>query len=321
MQTKLTAQGEQIMNTLVSKLIENMEKIIIGKRTVLEILLTALLCEGHVLIEDVPGVGKTQMVAALARSVSGVFHRVQFTPDVMPSDIMGFSMFNPATREFEYREGAAVCNFLLADEVNRSSPKTQSSLLEIMEEFQVTVDGKTYPLPRPFMVMATQNPIESFGTYPLPEAQLDRFFLKLTIGYPDKSQESEILDRYGSNNPIKSLEPVSSLTDILSLQEQVKGVHVEDVLKGYIVDIIEQTRKSEFVALGASPRGSLNLYRAAKARAFIRGRDYILPDDIQEMAVLVLPHRLLMNSDARMKGMTVEEIVTQAVSRVQVPVF
>lgn len=309
------------MNTLVSKLIENMEKIIIGKRTVLEILLTALLCEGHVLIEDVPGVGKTQMVAALARSVNGVFHRVQFTPDVMPSDIMGFSMFNPATREFEYREGAAVCNFLLADEVNRSSPKTQSSLLEIMEEFQVTVDGKTYPLPRPFMVMATQNPIESFGTYPLPEAQLDRFFLKLTIGYPDKCQESEILDRYGSNNPIKTLEPVSSLTDILSLQEQVKGVHVEEVLKGYIVDIIEQTRKSEFVALGASPRGSLNLYRAAKARAFIRGRDYILPDDIQEMAVLVLPHRLLMNSDARMKGMTVEEIVTQAVSRVQVPVF
>ena len=309
------------MNTLVSKLIENMEKIIIGKRTVLEILLTALLCEGHVLIEDVPGVGKTQMVAALARSVSGVFHRVQFTPDVMPSDIMGFSMFNPATREFEYREGAAVCNFLLADEVNRSSPKTQSSLLEIMEEFQVTVDGKTYPLPRPFMVMATQNPIESFGTYPLPEAQLDRFFLKLTIGYPDKSQESEILDRYGSNNPIKTLEPVSPLTDILSLQEQVKGVHVEEVLKGYIVDIIEQTRKSEFVALGASPRGSLNLYRAARARAFIRGRDYILPDDIQEMAVLVLPHRLLMNSDARMKGMTAEEIVTQAVSRVQVPVF
>ncbi|MBP7174762.1 MAG: MoxR family ATPase [Thermoclostridium sp.] len=309
------------MNILVTKLIENMEKIIIGKRTVLETLLTALLCEGHVLIEDVPGVGKTQMVAALARSVNGVFHRVQFTPDVMPSDIMGFSMFNPATREFEYREGAAVCNFLLADEVNRSSPKTQSSLLEIMEEFQVTVDGKTYPLPRPFMVMATQNPIESFGTYPLPEAQLDRFFLKLTIGYPAKSQESEILDRYGSNNPIKTLEPVLSLTDILTLQEQVKGVHVEEALKGYIVDIIEQTRKSEFVALGASPRGSLNLYRAAKAHAFIRGRDYILPDDIQEMSILVLPHRLLINSEARMKGMTAEDIVTQAVSRVQVPVF
>lgn len=309
------------MNILVTKLIENMEKIIIGKRTVLETLLTALLCEGHVLIEDVPGVGKTQMVAALARSVNGVFHRVQFTPDVMPSDIMGFSMFNPATREFEYREGAAVCNFLLADEVNRSSPKTQSSLLEIMEEFQVTVDGKTYPLPRPFMVMATQNPIESFGTYPLPEAQLDRFFLKLTIGYPAKSQESEILDRYGSNNPIKTLEPVLSLTDILTLQEQVKGVHVEEALKEYIVDIIEQTRKSEFVALSASPRGSLNLYRAAKAHAFIRGRDYILPDDIQEMSILVLPHRLLINSEARMKGMTAEDIVTQAVSRVQVPVF
>ncbi len=309
------------MNIMISRLIDNMERIIIGKRTILEYLITALLCEGHVLIEDVPGVGKTQMVASLARSVDGVFHRVQFTPDVMPSDICGFSMFNPATREFEYREGAAVCNFLLADEVNRTSPKTQSSLLEIMEEFQVTVDGKTYPLPRPFMVLATQNPIESFGTYPLPEAQLDRFFLKLTIGYPDKNQESEILERFGNSNPMKDLNPVLSLSDILKLQEQVKNVHVDEALKGYIVNIIKQTRESEFVVLGASPRGSLNLYRASKAWAFIRGRDYILPDDIQEMAALILPHRLLLNADARMKGITSEEIVTQAITRVKVPVF
>lgn len=309
------------MNTLVASLLSNMEKIIFGKRKILEYLVTSLLCEGHVLIEDVPGVGKTQMVASLARSVNGVFHRVQFTPDVMPSDIMGFSMFNPATREFEYREGAAVCNFLLADEVNRTSPKTQSSLLEIMEEFQVTVDGKTYPLPRPYMVLATQNPIESFGTYPLPEAQLDRFFMKLTIGYPDKSIESEIIEQYGSRNPLKELQPVCEPSDIQSLQEQVKGVHIEETLKNYIVNIVEQTRKSSNVVLGVSPRGSLNLYRASKAWAFVCGRDYVLPDDIQEMAALVLPHRILMNSDARLNGLTAQEVVAEAVSRVGVPVF
>lgn len=309
------------MNTLVASLLNNMEKIIFGKRRVLEYLVTSLLCEGHVLIEDVPGVGKTQMVASLARSVNGVFHRVQFTPDVMPSDIMGFSMFNPATRELEYREGAAVCNFLLADEVNRTSPKTQSSLLEIMEEFQVTVDGKTYPLPRPYMVLATQNPIESFGTYPLPEAQLDRFFMKLTIGYPDKAIESEIIEQYGSRNPLKELQPVCEPSDIQNLQEQVKGVHIEESLKKYIVDVVEQTRKSSNVVLGVSPRGSLNLYRASKAWAFVCGRDYVLPDDIQEMAALVLPHRILMNSDARLNGMTAQEVVAEAVSRVNVPVF
>ncbi|NLN64077.1 MAG: MoxR family ATPase [Clostridiaceae bacterium] len=309
------------MNVLVESLIQNMEKIIIGKRTVLEYLLTALLCEGHVLIEDVPGVGKTQMVASLARSVNGVFHRVQFTPDVMPSDIMGFSMFNPATREFEYREGAAICNFLLADEVNRTSPKTQSSLLEIMEEYQVTVDGKTYPLPRPFMVLATQNPIESFGTYPLPEAQLDRFFLKLVIGYPEKDQEKEILDRYGSKNPLKELEPVSNPADVLKLQAQVREVHVAQVLKHYIVDLIEQTRKSEHILLGASPRGSLNLYRASKAWAYIRGRNYVLPDDIQNMASLVLRHRIMISQEAKMNGITADEAVADAISKVQVPLF
>lgn len=309
------------MNNVVNALIENMEKIIIGKRSVIEHILVALLSEGHVLIEDVPGVGKTQIVATLARSVNAVFNRVQFTPDLMPSDIMGFSMFNPATREFEYRKGAAMCNFLLADEINRTSPKTQSSLLEIMEENQVTVDGKTYQLPKPFMVLATQNPVECFGTYPLPEAQMDRFFLKLSIGYPGKSEEKLILDRFGSENPLNMLRPVTSINEVLELQNQVKEVKVEDCLKTYIVDIIEATRKSQSVVLGGSPRGSLNLYRASKAWAFIKGRRYVIPDDIQAMSVPVLAHRIIMNSGAKMKNITAENVVNEAVLKVKVPTF
>lgn len=309
------------MHNTIQILIENMEKVIVGKRAVLERLLVALLCDGHVLIEDVPGVGKTQIVATLARSVNGIFHRIQFTPDVMPSDIMGFSMFNPATREFEYREGVAMCNFLLADEINRTSPKTQSSLLEIMEEFQVTVDGKTYMLPRPFMVLATQNPVECFGTYPLPEAQMDRFFLKLSIGYPDKSEEKIILDRFGSQNPVLDLTPVCDTLELIELQKQVKDIKIEECLKEYIIDIIEVTRKSSDVVLGGSPRGSLNLYRASKAWAFINGREYVVPDDIQEMAVPVLAHRILMSSGAKMKNMTAADVVNEAIMKVKVPAF
>lgn len=309
------------MNNMIEALIGNMEKVIIGKRPVLEHILAALLSDGHVLIEDVPGVGKTQIVATLARSVNGIFNRVQFTPDLMPSDIMGFSMFNPATREFEYRKGAAMCNFLLADEINRTSPKTQSSLLEIMEEGQVTVDGKTYQLPRPFMVLATQNPVECFGTYPLPEAQMDRFFLKLSIGYPEKSEEKLIIDRFGSANPLTELEPVANIDDLLELQNQVKKIKIEDCLKTYIVDIIEATRKSQDVVLGGSPRGSLNLYRASKAWAFIRGREYVIPDDIQKMSVPVLAHRIIMNSGAKMKSITAENVVNEAIMKVKVPTF
>lgn len=309
------------MNNMVEALIENMEKVIIGKRDVLEQILVALLSEGHVLIEDVPGVGKTQIVATLARSVNGVFNRVQFTPDLMPSDIMGFSMFNPATREFEYRKGAAMCNFLLADEINRTSPKTQSSLLEIMEENQVTVDGKTYQLPKPFMVLATQNPVECFGTYPLPEAQMDRFFLKLSIGYPEKSEEKLIIDRFGSANPLTELSPAANIEDLINLQNQVKQVKVEECLKTYIVDIIEATRKSPDVVLGGSPRGSLNLYRAAKAWAFIRGREYVVPDDVQKLAVPVLAHRIIMNSGAKMKSITADNVVNEAILKVKVPTF
>src|SRR5690606_22702314 len=201
---------------------------------------------------------------------------------------------------FEYREGAAMCNFLLADEINRASPKTQSSLLEIMEEYQVTVDGKTYPLPKPFMVLATQNPIESFGTYPLPEAQMDRFFIKLSIGYPEKDEEKLIIDRFGAENPLDELQPVCSISDILKLQEEVKRVKVEDSLKSYIIDIVNETRKNQYAVVGGSPRGSLSLYRASKAWAYINGRDYILPDDIQQMAIPVLSHRIIINQEAKM---------------------
>lgn len=307
------------MSSTINTLIDNMEKIIIGKRHVIEHLLVAVLSDGHVLIEDVPGVGKTQLVATLARSVNGKFNRVQFTPDVMPSDIMGFSMFNPGTREFEYREGAAMCNFLLADEINRTSPKTQSSLLEIMEEFQVTVDGKTYKLPSPFMVLATQNPIESFGTYPLPEAQMDRFFLKLTIGYPDKSEEKLIIDRFGSENPINQLEHVTTTQELINLKNRVKEVMVEDCLKEYIINIVDVTRKDSSVVLGCSPRGSLNLYKASKAWAFIRGRDYVLPDDIQKMAVPVLSHRIIINQGAKMKNINASDVINNILQNIEVP--
>jgi len=300
-------------------LIDNIEKIIIGKRSVIEHLLVALLSDGHVLIEDVPGVGKTQLVATLARSVNGKFNRVQFTPDVMPSDIMGFSMFNPGTRQFEYREGAAMCNFLLADEINRTSPKTQSSLLEIMEEFQVTVDGKTYKLPSPFMVLATQNPIESFGTYPLPEAQMDRFFLKLTIGYPGKNEEKLIIDRFGSENPLNLLEHVMTTEELIELKEKVKEVRVEDCLKEYIINIVDNTRKDNNVVLGCSPRGSLNLYKASKAWAFIKGRDYVLPDDIQKMAVPVLAHRIIMSQGAKIKNIQASDVISDIIQKTGVP--
>ncbi|HHV29447.1 AAA family ATPase [Acetivibrio mesophilus] len=307
------------MSSTINRLIDNIEKIIIGKRSVIEHLLVAVLSDGHVLIEDVPGVGKTQLVATLARSVNGKFNRVQFTPDVMPSDIMGFSMFNPGTRQFEYREGAAMCNFLLADEINRTSPKTQSSLLEIMEEFQVTVDGKTYKLPNPFMVLATQNPIESFGTYPLPEAQMDRFFLKLTIGYPNRSEEKLIIDRFGSENPLNRLEHVTTTQELIELKERVKEVRVEDCLKEYIINIVDMTRKDNNVVLGCSPRGSLNLYKASKAWAFIKGRDYVLPDDIQKMAVPVLSHRIIINQGAKMKNIKASDIISDIIQKTEVP--
>ncbi|MCX7747951.1 MAG: MoxR family ATPase [Clostridia bacterium] len=309
------------MNGALNGIISNMEKVIIGKRETIELILISLLSEGHVLIEDIPGVGKTLLVAALARSVNGLFRRVQFTPDVLPSDITGFSMFNPASREFEYNKGAAMSNFLLADEINRTSPKTQSSLLEVMEEFQVTVDGKTYPVPRPFMVLATQNPVESFGTYPLPEAQMDRFFMKISIGYPAKKEEEAILDRFGSENPLETLQPVADTCRIIELQKSARETRVHESLKAYIVDVVDQTRHSTDVALGVSPRGSLALYKAAKVLAFLRGRDYVLPDDIQEMAYPVLSHRMILSREAGIHNKSGEHVIRDILDKVKVPGF
>lgn len=308
------------MDNMINAIIANMEKVIVGKRPVLEKLLVALLNNGHVLLEDVPGVGKTQIVATLAKSLNGIFNRIQFTPDVMPSDVMGFSMFNPGTREFEYREGAAMCNFLLADEINRASAKTQSSLLEIMEEAQVTIDGKTYPLPQPFMVLATQNPIESYGTYLLPEAQMDRFFLKLSIGYPSKSEEKTILDRFERDTPLLDLNPAATMENIKEMQQQVKKIKITDSLKTYIIDIVDETRRNTTITLGVSPRGSLSLMKAAKAWAYIKGRDYVIPDDIQAMAVSVLSHRIIRGSSSKIKNITEEAIILETLSKVKVPV-
>lgn len=306
------------MNENVKKIIDNIEKIIIGKRNVIEHLMVALLSEGHVLIEDVPGVGKTQVVGALAKSVDGAFNRIQFTPDIMPSDVVGFSMFDSEKREFTYKPGVVMCNFLLADEINRSSPKCQSSLLEVMEEFQVTVDGKIHDIPRPFMVLATENPVEHQGNYKLPEAQMDRFLLKVSMGYPNKEEEKLILDRFESKNPLKELESIITIEELINMQEQVKEVIIFDNIKYYIVDLIQETRKNPKVLVGISPRGGISLLKAAKSLAYIRGRDYVIPDDIQEMAVPVLAHRLILKSSI---GTTNEEIIKETIKNVEVPLY
>lgn len=306
------------MNEVIKKIIDNIEKVIIGKKNVIEQLMVALLSEGHVLIEDVPGVGKTQVVGALAKSVDGVFNRIQFTPDIMPSDVVGFSMFNPDTREFTYKSGAVMCNFLLADEINRSSPKCQSSLLEIMEEFQVTIDGKRHDVPRPFMVLATENPVEHQGTYKLPEAQMDRFLLKISMGYPNKQEEKLILDRFEGENPLKKLKPIITVEELINMQEQVKEVTVVDNIKYYIVDLIQETRKNPKVLVGISPRGGIGLLKAAKSLAYLRGRDYVIPDDIQEMAIPVLAHRIILKSNI---GINSEEVIREAIKNVEVPLY
>ncbi len=308
-----------LMDKRISSLIDNIEKVIIGKREVITQAVTALLAEGHVLIEDVPGVGKTQLAAALSRSVDGAFSRVQLTPDVMPSDITGFSMINRQTGELEYKEGAAFCNFLLADEINRASPKAQSSLLEIMEERQVSIDGKTHALPRPFMVLATQNPVETYGTYHLPEAQMDRFAMKISMGYPDKSEEMRILERNEFENPVSSLTPVLTTDDIAQIQDEVKTVRAADNVKNYIVAISDSTRNSENIKLGVSPRGSIALYKAAKALAFINERDYITPDDVRECAVAVLAHRIMLSPKGRAVLETPEAAIEKAVAETIVP--
>ncbi|MBP1572189.1 MAG: MoxR family ATPase [Oscillospiraceae bacterium] len=308
------------MNVTISKLCENIEKVIVGKREVIVNVIAAMLCEGHILIEDVPGVGKTQLVSALAKSVDGKFNRIQLTPDIMPSDIVGFSMLDKDTGEFQYRSGAAMCNFLLADEINRASPKAQSSLLEVMEEHQISLDGKTFILPKPFMTLATQNPVETYGTYHLPEAQMDRFIIKISIGYPTKQDELEILSRSEGNVVASALTGVCSTDDIVALQEQVIKVTVSAQVRDYILNIVTATRNNEFIKLGASPRGSIALLKMAKAVAFIDDRDYVTPDDVKKIMSSVLAHRIILSPKGKSKFETAEQAVEYVASFVAVPI-
>jgi MoxR-like ATPase len=288
------------MNANISKLAGSVGKVIVGKKETVIKLIAALLCEGHVLLEDVPGVGKTQLITALSRSIGGKFNRIQLTPDVMPSDIAGFTMLDSNKGDFVYRDGAVMCNFLLADEINRASPKVQSALLEAMEERQISLDGVTHKLPKPFLVMATQNPVETYGTFHLPEAQMDRFFMKLSMGYPSMEEEVQILERTELNNPIVNIEePVMHVDDIITMQQEVKQVRVSDAVKEYIVDIVATTREDRNTVLGISPRGSIALFKAAKAYAYIYERDYVTPDDVKNTAVSVLAHRIILSPQGK----------------------
>ncbi|KOO42293.1 AAA family ATPase [Priestia koreensis] len=302
------------------KVVENIEKVIIGKREVATLSLVALLAEGHILLEDVPGVGKTMMVRALSKSISADFKRIQFTPDLLPSDVTGVSIYNPKEMDFIYRPGPVMSHIVLADEINRTSPKTQSALLEAMEEGNVTTDGVTRPLPRPFFVMATQNPIEFDGTYQLPEAQLDRFLFKLKMGYPSMREEIEMLSRQANQSPIANLEPVMDVSTLIELQDRVKEVYVDDTIKQYIVEIVNRTRKHDLIYLGASPRGSVALMRASQALALIQGRDFCIPDDVQYLALYVLSHRIMLKPEARYEGKVAEDVIREIIEKVYVPI-
>ncbi len=301
------------------KLLENLEKVIVGKRSALEMVTIGLLCQGHVLIEDVPGVGKTVMARAMSKSLGCAFNRVQFTPDMLPSDVTGVSIFNQESRKFEFRPGPIFGQVILADEINRATPKTQAALLEAMDERQVTVDGVTHPLPRPFMVLATQNPIEYEGTFPLPEAQLDRFLLRVRLGYPNLAEEISVLEGQQLRHPIEGISPVFSADEVLEAADAVKTVYVANSIKRYIVDLTHRTRSNADVYLGASPRGSLGLFRAGQARAALSGRDHVLPDDIKALAPPILAHRIIVNPAARLREVTAERIVQEILLGVPVP--
>lgn len=306
---------------LIEKIITNIEKVIIGKREVVELSLTALLAEGHVLLEDVPGVGKTLLVRTLAKSVSAEFNRIQFTPDLLPSDLTGLSIYNQQDQTFVFKEGPLMGHIILADEINRTSPKTQSALLEGMEEGSVTVDGTTHKLPHPFFVMATQNPIEYEGTYPLPEAQLDRFLLKLNMGYPTHEEEIELMDRFERTHPFDEVSSVITLSELVKMQRKVKEIFIDKAIKHYIVDVVNETRNHPFVALGVSPRGSLSLMRASQSLAYIRGRDYVIPDDVKYLIPHVLTHRIVLHSEAAFSGKIAEEVIVELIEKIPIPVM
>ncbi len=303
----------------IIKVIKNIEKVIEGKRKVIEYVLTAFLAEGHLLIEDVPGVGKTMLAKSLTKSIDCDFKRIQFTPDLLPSDITGVSVYSQKTQDFNFREGVIFANIILADEINRASPKTQSSLLECMEEKQVTVDGITYKLNIPFLVVATQNPIEYEGTYPLPEAQLDKFIMHITMGYPTHSDELVILEKHGTHPAIDDISPVCTGEDVNRWIEVTKTIFVNESIKDYLVSIVEQTRKNDKLYLGSSPRGSLGLLKTSKALALIRGRDYVIPHDIKEMVTLVLAHRIILTPEARMHGENAFDILNEILKKIPAP--
>ena len=305
---------------VANQLVGNIQKVIVGKEEVIELALIALLVEGHILLEDVPGTGKTKLARTIAASLDCTFQRIQFTPDLLPSDVTGIYYYNQKAQEFEFRAGPIFSQILLADEINRATPRTQSSLLEAMQERQVTVDIATHMLPRPFLVMATQNPIELEGTFPLPEAQLDRFLMKVAMGYPTEAQENDILLRFERHDPLETLEPVISPEELIALQDQVRQVRVEQSVREYIVNVCRTTRTHEDIELGASPRATMALYRTCQALAAIRGRDFVIPDDVKHLAPYVLTHRLVVNPQTRLRGRRPEDVIRDVVNSVPVPV-
>jgi MoxR-like ATPase len=311
---------ESDVTELSQRIIDNVDRVIVGKRGVTELVLVALLCEGHVLVEDVPGVGKTTLARAVARSIGGQFRRIQFTPDLLPSDISGIVFFNQKTGDFEMRPGPIFGNILLADEINRATPRTQSALLEAMEERTVTIEGDTMPLPRPFLVLATENPVELEGTFPLPEAQLDRFFLRVELGYPEPEDELKLLARFQTSNPLDELGPVTSPEELFAAVTACRAIYVDEELRQYIIEISRATRAHDTIRLGVSPRGTLALFRASQALAAIRGRAYVIPDDVKLLSSAVLSHRVMLSPEARLRGRRAAQIIEGIVNEVSVPV-
>ena len=309
----------QSATTIAREIVDNVSKVIVGKQPVIEQALAAVIAKGHILIEDVPGVGKTMLAKSISSSIGCSFKRIQFTPDLLPSDIVGVSIYNQSTREFQFRPGPVMAQIVLVDEINRATPKTQSALLEAMEELQVSVDGVTRPLEQPFIVMATQNPIEYEGTFPLPEAQLDRFLMRISLGYPSFTDELSVIEQQEKTHPIDELEAVASPEDVIKLQKAAQNVYVDTAVREYIVGLIEATRNHEDVFLGASPRASLGMFRAVRGMAILRDRDYVIPDDVKELAFAVLAHRLILSPAARMRGLHARQVIDGLLESVAVP--
>lgn len=309
-----------MIHEVASRVRENIKRVIVGKDDVIDLMMVAVLSEGHVLLEDVPGTGKTTLARSMAVSLGCTFRRIQFTPDLLPSDVTGVNFFNQQAQAFEFRPGPILSQVVLADEINRATPRTQSALLEGMQERQMTIDGTTYPLPRPFLVMATQNPIELEGTFPLPEAQLDRFLMRVALGYPSEEQENDIIVRFRTDEPLETLEPVSDPATILAQIRQVRETHVAEPVQNYLVSVARRTRNFEEIDLGASPRATMALYRTAQARAAIAGRDYVLPDDVKYLAPFVLTHRIQISPQTRLRGRRPEDVIADLVETIPVPV-